>query len=145
MPASEFFVLPRRDPARENVLGDEDLLTAVEIPAPPAPPAVRRSAYHKVMDRESWTHAIVSAAAVLEMDGAVCRAARIVLGGVAPVPWRVPDAERILVGQRVTPALAARAAEVAVAGARPLSKNGYKVALTTAVVERTLVGLASRG
>ena len=141
MPASEFFVLPRRDPARENVLGDEDLLAAVEIPAPPAPPAVRRSAYHKVMDRESWTHAIVSAAVVLEMDGAVCRAARIVLGGVAPVPWRVPDAERILVGQRVTPALAASAAEVAVAGARPLSKNGYKVALTTAVVERTLVGL----
>ncbi len=138
MPASEFFVLPRRDPARENVLGDEDLLAAVEIPAPPAG---LRSAYHKVMDRESWTHAIVSAAVVLEMDGAVCRAARIVLGGVAPVPWRVPDAERILVGQRVTPALAARAAEVAVAGARPLSKNGYKVALTTAVVERTLVGL----
>ena len=88
---------------------------------------------------------IVSAAVVLEMDGAVCRAARIVLGGVAPVPWRVPDAERILVGQRVTPALAARAAEVAVAGARPLSKNGYKVALTAAVVERTLVELASRG
>ena len=97
-----------------------------------------RSAYHKVMDRESWTHAIVSAAVVIEMEEGVCRAARIVLGGVAPIPWRVPDAERVLVGQRLTPTLAARAAEVAVAGARPLSKNGYKVALTQAVVERTI-------
>ena len=145
VPASEFFTLPRRNPARENILGDNELVAGVALPAPPAPPVVRRSAYHKVMDRESWTHAIVSAAVVLEMDGAVCRAARIVLGGVAPVPWRVPDAERMLVGQRLTPTLAARAAAEAVAGASPLSKNGYKVALTTTVVERTLVGLASRG
>ena len=142
VPAAEFFALPRRNPARENILGDDELVAGVTLPALPP---VARSVYHKVMDRESWTHAIVSAAVVLEMDGAVCRAARIVLGGVAPVPWRVPDAERMLVGQRVTPALAGRAAEVAVAGARPLSKNGYKVALTTAVVERTLVGLLGNG
>ena len=138
MPAAEFFALPRQDPARENVLGDAELLAAVALPPPPTG---LRSAYHKVMDREAWTHAIVSAAVVLEMDDEVCRAARIVLGGVAPIPWRVPDAEQLLVGQRLTPALAARAADVAVAGARPLSKNGYKVPLTKAVVERTLVAL----
>ena len=143
MPASDFFVLPARDPTRENALGDEDLLVAVEVPAPPAAPVVRRSGYHKVMDRESWTHAIISAAVVLEMDDAVCRAARIVLGGVAPVPWRVPEAERVLVGRRVSPALAARAAEVAVAGATPLSKNGYKVALTAAVIERAIERLGT--
>ena len=142
VPASEFFALPRRNPARENILGDDELVAGVALPASSA---VARSAYHKVMDRESWTHAIVSAAVVLEMDGAVCRAARIVLGGVAPVPWPVPDAERMLVGERVTPTLAARVAVEAVAGASPLSKNGYKVALTRAVVERTLVGLAARG
>ena len=76
--------------------------------------------------------------------GEVCRSASIVLGGVAPVPWRVPDAEQILVGQHVTPALAARAAEVAVAGASPLSKNGYKVGLTRGVVERTIGELSRR-
>lgn len=141
-PASEFFVLPRRDPARENVLGGGELLAAAELPAPAAG---TRSAYHKVMDREAWTHAIVSAAVVLEMDGAICRAARIVLGGVAPVPWRVPDAEAVLVGEPITAPLAARAAEAAVAGARPLSKNAYKVPLTRGVVERTLVELAARG
>ena len=97
------------------------------------------------MDREAWTHAIVSAAVVLEMDGAICRAARIVLGGVAPVPWRVPDAEAVLVGEPTTAPLAARAAEAAVAGARSLSKNAYKVPLTRGVVEHTLVELAARG
>ena len=116
---------------------------AVEVPAPPAAPVVRRSGYHKVMDRESWTHAIISAAVVLEMDDAGVPAARIVLGGVAPVPWRVPEAERVLVGRRVSPALAARAAEVAVAGATPLSKNGYKVALTAAVIERAIERLGT--
>ena len=142
MPASEFFALPRRDPARENVLGDDEVLAAVEILAAPAG---MRSAYHKIMDRESWTHAIVSAAVVLEMADDVCRAARIVLGGVAPIPWRVPDAEQVLVGQRITPELAGRAGETAVAGARPLSKNAYKVPLTKGVVERTILGLATRG
>ena len=142
MPASEFFVGPRRAPARENVLGDDDLLAMVEIPSPSVG---TRSAYHKVMDREAWTHAVVSAAVTLDMDGDMCRAARIVIGGVAPIPWRVPDAEEVLVGERLTPALAARAAEVAVAGARPLSKNAYKVPLTKGVVERTLVDLAARG
>ena len=142
VPASEFFVLPRRDPGRENVLGDEDLLAGVEIPAP----AVGiRSAYHKVMDREAWTHAVVSVAVVLALDDDVCRAARIVLGGVAPIPWRVPEAERTLVGQRLTAALAARAGEAAVADARPLSKNAYKVPLTKGVVERALLGLIADG
>jgi xanthine dehydrogenase YagS FAD-binding subunit len=66
----------------------------------------------------------------------------MVLGGVAPVPWRVPEAERLLAGQRVTQELAERVAASAVADARPLAKNAYKVPLTRAVVERTLLGLA---
>ena len=138
VPAAQFFVLPSANPARENVLREDELLVGVELPAPATG---ARSAYHKVMDRESWTHAVVSAAVVLDLEGEVCRGARIVLGGVAPTPWRVPAAEQLLVGNRVTAALAARAADVALEGARPLSKNGYKVALTKAVVERTLVDL----
>jgi xanthine dehydrogenase YagS FAD-binding subunit len=141
VPAAEFFTLPTTNPARENVLDPNDILTEIVLPARPAG---TRSTYHKVMDREAWTHAIVAAAVVLEMDRDVCRRARIVLGGVAPVPWRVPDAERLLAGQRVTPELAARVGEAAVAGARPLAKNGYKVPLTSAVVRRTLTEMTSR-
>jgi xanthine dehydrogenase YagS FAD-binding subunit len=141
LPASEFFVLPRPNPSRENVLADDEVLASVQVAAPR--PGTR-STYHKIMDREAWTHAVVSAAVVLEMDRDVCRAARIVLGGVAPIPWRVPEAEAVLAGQRMTPELAARAGEVAVAGARPLAKNGYKVPLTKGVVERTVLDLATR-
>jgi xanthine dehydrogenase YagS FAD-binding subunit len=96
------------------------------------------------MDREAWTHAIVSAAIVLEMDRELCRSARIVLGGVAPIPWRVPEAERLLVGQRVTPELAAKVAEIAVAGANPLAKNKYKVPLTREIVARNVLAVATR-
>jgi len=139
MPAADFFVLPRVDVEHENVLADDEVLASVDIPGP----STRvRSGYHKVMDRETWTHALVSVAAALEMDGDTCRGARIVLGGVAPVPWRVPEAERLLVGRRITPELARRAADASVADARPLAKNAYKVSLTREVVERTLVTLA---
>ena len=138
--ASEFFVLPSQDPEHENVLGDDEVLAAIELPAPRAGV---RSTYHKIMDREAWTHAVVSAAVVLDMNGDVCREARIVLGGVAPIPWRVPEAERLLVGQRVTPELASRVGEAAVAGAMPLAKNAYKVPLTRGVVERTVLTLAT--
>ena len=141
VPAADFFALPRRDPAHENVLAENEVLASVQLPAPR--PGMR-SAYHKVMDREAWTHAVVSTAVVLEMEQDVCRGARIVLGGVAPIPWRVPDAEKLLAGQRMTPELAARAGEAAVAGARPLSKNAYKVPMVRAIVERTILQVGSR-
>jgi xanthine dehydrogenase YagS FAD-binding subunit len=96
------------------------------------------------MDREAWTHAVVSAAIMLEMDKQTCRSARIVLGGVAPIPWRLPEVEQMLAGQRITETLAASAAERAVAGAKPLAKNGYKIPLAKGVVRRTLLELASR-
>ena len=141
LPASEFFVLPKQNAARENALSNDEVLASVQIPAAAAG---ARSTYHKVLDREAWTHAVVSAAIVLQMDRDVCRSARIVFGGVAPVPWRVPDAERLLVGQRITADLAARVGEAALAGATPLQKNAYKVPLAKAVVRRTLTGLAAR-
>ena len=138
VPASEFFQLPRVDAARENILGKDEILTAIQLPA--ARPGVRGT-YHKVLDREAWTHAVVSAAIVLEMDQQICRSARIVLGGVAPIPWRLPKVEAMLVGQRITPELAAKAGEAAIEGAHPLAKNKYKVPLTKAVVKRTLLSL----
>ena len=74
----------------------------------PTPRPGTRSTYHKVLDREAWTHAVVSAAVVLEMDQrCLPRRARIVLGGVAPIPWRLPEVENVLAGQRITPELAA--------------------------------------
>jgi xanthine dehydrogenase YagS FAD-binding subunit len=139
VPASQFFVLPTVNAARENVLTDDEVLA--EITLPPSAPGTR-SGYHKVMDREVWTHAIVSAAVVLQMEGGVCKTARLVLGGVAPVPWRLQPVEQMLAGQRITPELAAQAGERAIEGARPLQKNRYKVAMTQALVARALQEVA---
>jgi xanthine dehydrogenase YagS FAD-binding subunit len=138
VPAAEFFTLPTVDPTRENVLKDGEAIVAIVLP--PAPAGVR-STYHKIMDREAWTHAVVSAAVVLHIDKDAIRQARVVLGGVAPIPWRLPEVEKLLTGQKVTPELAAKAGELAVAGAKPLAKNGYKVPMTQAMVRRTLEGL----
>ncbi len=142
LPASEFFQLPRVDATRENVLGKDEILSAIQLPA--SRPGTR-STYHKVLDREAWTHAVVSVAIVLEMDQQVCRSARIVLGGVAPIPWRLQKVEAMLIGQRITPELAAMAGEASVEGAHPLAKNKYKLPLTKAVVKRTLLSLNSSG
>jgi xanthine dehydrogenase YagS FAD-binding subunit len=139
--AGDFFALPQQNPARENVLASDEALAEIDIPAPR--PGTH-STYHKIMDREAWTHAVVSAAIVLEMDKQVCRSARVVLGGVAPIPWRLPKVEQMLAGQRLTEALAAQAAEAALEGAKPLAKNAYKVPLTKGVVRRTLLGLAEK-
>ena len=136
--AADFFTLPTVNAARENVLKDDEVLADISVPAATG---TRRSTYHKVMDREAWTHAVVSAAIVLDINKDVCQRARIVLGGVAPVPWRLPEVERLIEGQRMTPTLAEKAGEAAVAGARPLAKNGYKVPLTRALVKRTLESL----
>jgi len=137
--AADFFTLPTVDASRENVLKDGEVLAEIVLP-PRA--AGTRSTYHKILDREAWTHAVVSAAVVLDMNKDVCRSARIVLGGVAPIPWRLPEVEKLLAGKRITPEIAAAAGEAAVAGAKPLAKNGYKVPLTRNMVRRTLEEIA---
>ena len=136
--AADFFALPRVNAARENVLAPGEVLASIHLPKAAAG---LRSTYHKVLDREAWTHAVVSVAVALDMDGETCQSARIVLGGVAPIPWRLPKVEAMLAGQRITPELAAKAGEASVAGANPLAKNGYKIPLTKAVVSRTLMSL----
>jgi xanthine dehydrogenase YagS FAD-binding subunit len=141
VPAAEFFALPTLNPSRENVLRDDEVLASISLPS-----ARRnvRSMYHKVLDREAWTHAVVSAAVVMELEKDVCRSARVVLGGVAPIPWRLPEVERMLAGQQITETLAARAGEAAVAGARALQHNAYKIPLTRAMVARTITDLGAR-
>lgn len=139
LPIREFFVLPSEDVTRENILRPGEIVTELELP----PHAGTHSAYTKVTDREAWTHAVVSTAVVLTLDGeGVCRSAGVVLGGVAPIPWRVEPVERLLVGQRMTPELAAAAGAAAVEGARALARNRYKIALVSETLRRSLLSLA---
>ncbi len=137
--AGEFFVLPSQNPTRENVLAATEILSGVRIPTPAVGVV---STYLKITDREAWTHAEVSVAAVLSMEGAHIRTASLVLGGVAPIPWRLTDVAQLLCGRALSAAVATEAGTLAIAQAQPLPKNGHKVPMTSAAVERTLLRLA---
>jgi xanthine dehydrogenase YagS FAD-binding subunit len=134
--AEEFFTTPRENVQWENILRQGDILTEVFVPAPPSN---TRSAYIKFKERDSfdWAVSAVAVRATTDASGAI-NDVRIVLGGVAPKPWRVPEAEAVLKGQKWSAALANRAAEAALRGAAPLSRNAYKVPLTKVLVRRAL-------
>jgi xanthine dehydrogenase YagS FAD-binding subunit len=136
--AAELFVLPSQNPARENTLGATELLTGVRIPTPAVDTV---STYLKITDRAAWTHAEVSVAVVLQGEGTHIQTASVVLGGVAPMPWRLPEVEQWLRGQALSATVAGQAGALAVAHAQPLAKNGHKVPMTSAAVERALLRL----
>jgi xanthine dehydrogenase YagS FAD-binding subunit len=96
------------------------------------------------MDRKVWAFALVGVAAVLRLAGRRIDDARLVLTGVAPIPWRARAAERALIGAEPGPALFERAAEAALADAQPLAHNGYKLPLARALIRRALETLGGR-
>jgi xanthine dehydrogenase YagS FAD-binding subunit len=134
LPLAEFFAPPTDDRRTENVVRGDELIVSLHIPMTPG----TRSTYLKAMDRKVWAFALVGVAAVGRMDGNRIEDTRIVLGGVAPVPWRAEAAERVLNGVDVSDDLIARAAEVALDVASPLAHNGYKIPLAKALVRRAL-------
>jgi xanthine dehydrogenase YagS FAD-binding subunit len=136
MPLENFFVLPQVNYRRENILGPAEIVTEIQVPAPKAG---SKGFYHKVRERQAWDHAIVSIATVVQSGGGVVRDARVVLGGVAPVPWRAPKAEEFLRGKKMDEAAAQKAGEIALDGAKPLKDNVYKVGLAKSLVERALL------
>jgi len=139
LPVEELFVLPSVDPRRETALDAGEIVTEVVVP-PPA--AGVRSTYRKVRARASWDFALVGGAFVLRMADGLVREARVVLSGVAPVPWRSKPVEAALTGRRLDPATISGAAAAAVVGAEPLGDNGYKVPLLSGLVQERLESLA---
>jgi xanthine dehydrogenase YagS FAD-binding subunit len=138
VPAGEFFVLPEKDPTRENVLQPGEILTEIRVPAT----AGWKSAYYEVRERAAFDWPLVAAAIGVRTDGGVVRDARVVLGQVATIPWRSAAAEKALVGKRLDAAAAEAAGKAAVEGAVPMSDNGYKVELVTTLVRRIVASLA---
>lgn len=136
----ELLQTPIAERRHEATLAADEVIVAVTIPAQPVG---ARGVYLKLMERQAWAYALVSAAAQLARaaDGQVERA-RVVLGGVASAPRRLPAVEALLVGQAVTPELAARAAEAAVAGATPLTHNAYKVQMARELTRRAILEAA---
>ena len=139
IPVADFFRQPGTTPDQEHDLRPGELIVAVEVPTGPA---TSRSGYLKVRDRQSYEFAVTSAAVALDVAGGTVRAAKVAVGGVATVPWRLPAVEQALVGRPVSPGLWRDAASRAADGAKPLSDNGFKVELVKRVVERQLATVA---
>ena len=134
----DFFVLPRERLDSETILGAGEIVTAVEVPGASAGGFQR---YDKVMQRGAWDFALVSLAAVQRRSGDV----RLVLGGVAPKPWRVTESvEEDLASGGLDADDVATLAERALYDAAPLSGNAYKVELAGALLRRAITELASR-
>lgn len=142
IPLDKFFTLPSEgNIRRENVLQNDDIITEIFVPASPL---ARRSTYLKFKERESLDFALASVAAAVQLaPERTVRDVRLVLGGVAPVPWRVPAAEKFLMGKQLSADVLAEAGKIALADAKPLEKNAYKVPLAQTLVRRALAKAAN--
>ncbi len=136
IPIGQFFTTPTDEYRRENVLAPGELILGFRLPTPASG---TRSVYLKAMDRKVWAFALVGVAASVTVTGGIIGDARIVLGGVATVPHRLTQVEDAVRGQAPDDVVFARAAELGLDGARPLSHSGYKVDLAKALIQRALM------
>jgi xanthine dehydrogenase YagS FAD-binding subunit len=141
IPIADFHRLPGGTPQLDTNLQPDELITAVELPASKF---ARHSYYLKVRDRQSYAFALVSVAAGLEMSSNTIQSAGLAIGGVALKPWRSLEAEKFLVGTVASADAFRKAADLAVAGAKPYEHNAFKVELARQSIVRALT-LAAQG
>jgi len=135
VPLEKFFTLPTVQIRRENVLKDGEIVTEVQVPAPRS----ATSTYLKFKERSSLDFAMAAVAVSVELSAdKTVKSARMVLGGVAPIPWRVPDTETFLIGKKLDGPTTTQAAELALKGAAAMDENAYKITLTKTLVRRAL-------
>jgi xanthine dehydrogenase YagS FAD-binding subunit len=134
VPVTAFFVTPKDESSREIVLRPDEILTEILVPA-----AAVKTATYEVRQKEALDWPLAVASVALTMNGNTVTAARVVLGHVAPTPYWAAGAEAALKGKTITEATAEAAGKAAVAGAKPLSQNAYKVTLAKVAVKRALL------
>ena len=136
--AGEFFELPAENLMGETVLRANELLTHVILPAATG----LKAATYEIRFKQSHDWPLSTASVVLAADGNRVKTARVVMGHVAPIPWRVQAAEQVLAGKTISEAVATEAANAAVAGATPMSRNSYKVQVARTAVKRAILRAA---
>ena len=134
IPIAELHRLPGNTPQIETTLMADEIITAVTLPPPP--PGVQ--IYRKVRDRASYAFALVSVAAVVEASGGRIRSARLAFGGLAPKPWRVPQAEEKLAGASANADTINVVATAVLDGARGYGSNDFKIPLTRRTLRAVL-------
>jgi xanthine dehydrogenase YagS FAD-binding subunit len=135
VPFDNYFTGPGADILRENILKPEEILVEVFIPAPPEG---TKQVWSKLKNREVYDFAIVSVAAAFQAESGTWTDGRVVLGGVAPVPYRATPIENQLKGKNIQASIKQAAAAIRTV-ARPMSMNAYKVDIAQTIVERTIL------
>jgi xanthine dehydrogenase YagS FAD-binding subunit len=138
VPLEKFYLIPKSEVEREQDLKPNEIVTEVVIPAP----AGAKSATYEVRQKEAMDWPLAMAAVVLNLAGNKVSSARVLLGHVAPVPWRSPQAEAVLVGKTISEEVARAAGNAAVANAKSLGHNGYKIQLARVAVTRAILAAA---
>jgi xanthine dehydrogenase YagS FAD-binding subunit len=134
IPVEQLYQVPKGGSDREHTLADGELLTRITVPGTPG-----KNASYEARQKQAHDWPLVLCSVNLEMQGDTVKSGRIVIYGVAPIPWRSEAAEKAVAGKTLTPEVATEVAQAAVQGAKPLSMNAYKVPLTTTVVKRALL------
>lgn len=138
IPLASLYRLPDADHRAQTILVPGEIVVEISVPQKPAG---AKAVYLKLMDRAAWSFALVSVAVALEWNADRVEQAKIVLGGVAGIPWRADAAEKLLLGQRIDDALARAVGEACVAEAKPLKDNAYKIPMARNLVKRALLTL----
>jgi xanthine dehydrogenase YagS FAD-binding subunit len=131
----DYFIGPREDVLRENILQANELMVSVQVPTPAAN---TKMAWTKLKDRQVYDFAVVSVAAAFTVEGGTWKDGRITLGGVSPVPYRAKVVEDALKGKDIKANVKQAAAAIR-SVSRPMSLNGYKVDRATTLIERTVL------
>jgi len=124
IPFTDFHLLPKDHPEKDNSLKHGELITYIELPKNNF---AGHSAYIKVRDRNSYAFALVSVAAGFELQGSTIKTAHIAMGGVAHKPWRALKAEAFLKDKAATLANFTKAADLEMSAAKPLAHNKFKI------------------
>lgn len=135
IPIGEFHKLPGDTPHIENALEPGELITYVDLPKPIEG---AKSTYLKLRDRASYEFALASAAVVAKVEGGRIGYVRVAMGGVGTKPWRSHEAEAALMGKAADTATFRKAAEAALASAKPRTDNAFKMELAKRCIVRTL-------
>jgi xanthine dehydrogenase YagS FAD-binding subunit len=139
VPLKDFFVLPAKDVTRENILKPGEIITGIQVPDVLLD---MRSGYLKAKEREVWDFATVSAAVVLRRNKGKIAAGRVVLGGVAPVPWLEKEVSDRLIGAVLSDENLAQIVSTALKAAEPLARNAFKISLARNLIKRLITGLS---
>ena len=141
LPLEKFYVIPKTEAEREHDLRPEEIVTEVIVPSPKGV----KAAHYEIRQKAAFDWPLAVAAVALKINGSTIESSRVVIGYVAPVPWRSVEAEQALTGKSLNNDTAQAAAEAALKNAKPLSQNTYKIQLARVALKRALLKAASGG